>query len=155
MKIAVLAGDGIGPEIMAQAERVLDALSLDDVHLDHADVGGIAYHNHGHPLPPETLEKAKNSDAILFGAVGDPSCDALERHLRPEQAILGLRKELDLVRQFASGRRVSRLWLIHLHLKPDIAKQIDLMIIRELTADVYFGEPRGLRMTNDGKREGL
>ncbi|WP_310532811.1 isocitrate/isopropylmalate family dehydrogenase, partial [Novosphingobium sp.] len=96
MRIAVMPGDGIGPEVTAEALRVLDALALPGLVLIEADVGGVAYKRHGHPLPPETLEGAKSADAILFGAVGDPSCDALERRLRPEQAILGLRGELGL-----------------------------------------------------------
>ena len=96
MKIAVLAGDGIGAEIMREALRVLDALKIDGLQLEAADVGGIAYKNHGHPLPAETLRVAKEADAVLFGAVGDPDCDNLERALRPEQAILGLRRELEL-----------------------------------------------------------
>ncbi len=96
MKIACLAGDGIGPEIMTEARRVLAALDLPGLTVWEGDVGGIGYRRHGHPLPPETLEMAKAADAVLFGAVGDPSCDGLERHLRPEQAILGLRQALGL-----------------------------------------------------------
>ncbi len=96
MKIAVLAGDGIGPEIMAEARKVLDALGLPGVEYLAADVGGAAYRRHGHPLPPATLDSARAADAVLFGAVGDPGCDKLERHLRPEQAILGLRSALGL-----------------------------------------------------------
>ena len=99
MKIAVFAGDGIGPEVTAQAVRVLQALGLPGLELTEGDVGGAAYKKHGHPLPEATLEIARQSDAILFGAVGDPDCDSLERHLRPEQAILGLRKELSLTRR--------------------------------------------------------
>ena len=96
MLIALLPGDGIGPEVIAQARRVLDALAIPGLTFEEAAVGGAAYKAHGHPLPPATLDLAKRADAILFGAVGDPDCDALERHLRPEQAILGLRKELTL-----------------------------------------------------------
>ena len=96
MKIAVLAGDGIGPEVTREALRVLDALDLPGLTLFEGDVGGAGYRRHGHPLPPETLEMAKAADAVLFGAVGDPECDGLERHLRPEQAILGLRASLGL-----------------------------------------------------------
>jgi 3-isopropylmalate dehydrogenase len=110
MKIAVFAGDGIGPEVTAEAVRVLETLGLDGLELVEGDVGGAAYYKHGHPLPPQTLEIARASDAILFGAVGDFSCDHLERHLRPEQAILGLRKELGLfanlgIRTLDDGRR--------------------------------------------------
>ena len=111
MKIACLAGDGIGPEIMAEARRVLDALALPGLELGEADVGGAAYKLHGHPLPPATLELCKSADAVLFGAVGDPDCDALERHLRPEQEILGLRKELTLF--FSRTLAMLRLLIIH------------------------------------------
>src|SRR3546814_18779650 len=95
MLIALLPGDGIGPEVIAEARRVLDALGLENLSYEEAPVGGAAYKTTGHPLPPETLDLAQRADAILFGAVGDPACDSLERALRPEQAILGLRKELD------------------------------------------------------------
>src|SRR3546814_7896269 len=98
MLIALLPGDGIGPEVIAEARRVLDALGLEGLSYEEAQVGGAAYKMKGHPLPPETLDLAKRADAILFGAVGDPACDSLERALRPEQAILGLRKELALFR---------------------------------------------------------
>ena len=147
-----MAGDGIGPEVTAEALRVLDALALPGLVLIEADVGGIAYKRHDHPLPAETLEAARSADAILFGAVGDPSCDALERHLRPEQAILGLRKELGLfanlrpATMFAGMEDASAL-------RPEIARAIDLLIVRELNGDVYFGE-KGARMLPDGRREG-
>ena len=108
MKIAVLPGDGIGPEVTREALRVLDALDL-CITCEEALVGGAAYHATGHPLPPETLSLAEASDGVLFGAVGDPTCDALERHLRPEQAILGLRKALTPVRQPAPRKGLHRL----------------------------------------------
>ena len=152
MHIAVLAGDGIGQEIMVEALRVLGAMDLPDLCLDHADVGGAAYHKHGHPLPPETLELVESADAVLFGAVGDPSCDNLERHLRPEQAVLGLRKEMETfanlrpAKMFAGMEDASGL-------KPEIARTIDIVIVRELNGDVYFGE-KGMRKTADGLREG-
>lgn len=152
MKIAVLAGDGIGPEVTAEAVRVLEALGLQGVELTSADVGGVAYKNHGHPLPPETLEIARAADAILFGAVGDPTCDDLERHLRPEQAILGLRKELEL---FANLRPAKVFpGLEHLSpLKHEVASALDLLIVRELNGDVYFGE-KAIGQTPEGHREG-
>jgi len=152
MHIAILAGDGIGPEIAAEAEKVLDALALDGLKRSHADVGGIAYKNHGHPLPPETLALVKSADAILFGAVGDPSCDNLERHLRPEQAILGLRKELGLFANLRPATMFPGLEDMS-GLRPEIAREIDLLIVRELNGDVYFGE-KGMRKTTDGLREG-
>lgn len=152
MHIAVLAGDGIGQEIMTEALRALDALGLDDVRYDHADVGGIAYKNHGHPLPGATLELVKSADAILFGAVGDPDCDALDAHLRPEQAVLGLRKELELFANLRPAKAFAGLEHIS-GLKPEIAGAIDLLILRELTGDVYFGE-KGQRTNDAGRREG-
>lgn len=152
MHIAVLAGDGIGQEIMSEALRVLEALGLTDLRMDHADVGGVAYKNHGHPLPPETLELAKTADAVLFGAVGDPDCDNLERHLRPEQAVLGLRKEMQTFANLRPAKAFAGLESLSA-LKPEIAGAIDLLILRELTGDIYFGE-KGRRTTENGLREG-
>ncbi|OYX48298.1 MAG: 3-isopropylmalate dehydrogenase [Sphingomonas sp. 32-66-10] len=149
--IAILPGDGIGPEVTAEARRVLDALDL-GLTFEEAPVGGTAYFSDGHPLPPATLDLAKRSDAILFGAVGDPRCDALERHLRPEQAILGLRKELGL---FANLRPATLFPGLEdaSALRPEVAGAIDMVIVRELNGDVYFGE-KGMRTTASGRREG-
>ena len=152
MKIALFAGDGIGPEIMDQARRVLAALDLPGLVLFEGDVGGIAYKRHGHPLPQETLEMARAADAVLFGAVGDPDCDALERHLRPEQAILGLRAELELFANLRPATTFAGLENMSA-LRPEIAREIDVLIVRELNGDVYFGE-KGTRRTDDGRREG-
>ncbi len=152
MHIAVLAGDGIGREIMVEGLRVLNTLGIDNLKLDHADVGGVAYKNHGHPLPAGTLDLAKSADAILFGAVGDPDCDNLDPHLRPEQAVLGLRKELDLFANLRPAKAFTGLENLSA-LKPEVAGEIDLLIIRELTGDIYFGE-KGRRKTKDGLREG-
>ncbi len=151
MKIAMFPGDGIGPEVMAQARRVLETLSLPGLTLFEGDVGASAYRRHGHPLPPETLAMARAADAVLFGAVGDFSCDELPRHLRPEQAILGLRSELGL---FANLRpAASFAGLEHLSpLRPELAHGIDLLVVRELNGDVYFGD-KGER-ASDGGREG-
>ena len=152
MKIAILPGDGIGPEVTREAVRVMESLGLPGLTLFEGDVGGIAYKRHGVPLPEETLQIALGSDAVLFGAVGDPECDGLERHLRPEQAILGLRKELDLFANLRPAKVFAG--LEHLSpLQPDIAKTLDLLIVRELTGDVYFGD-KGERVANDGSREG-
>lgn len=149
--IAILPGDGIGPEVTAEARRVLDALDL-GLTFEKAPVGGAAYFSDGHPLPPATLDLAKRADAILFGAVGDPRCDALERPLRPEQAILGLRKELGL---FANLRPATLFPGLEdaSALRPEVAGAIDMVIVRELNGDVYFGE-KGMRTTADGRREG-
>ncbi|MGE4305840.1 MAG: 3-isopropylmalate dehydrogenase [Novosphingobium sp.] len=152
MRIAVFAGDGIGPEVTEQAVRVLEALGLDGLELVEGDVGGMAYRKHGHPLPPETLETARSADAILFGAVGDFSCDHLERHLRPEQAILGLRKELGLFANLRPARVFPGLEDLTT-LREEVASKIDLLIVRELNGDVYFGE-KGMRTLPDGRRQG-
>jgi 3-isopropylmalate dehydrogenase len=152
MKIAVLAGDGIGPEVTAEAVKVLHALHLPGLDLAEGLVGGAAWHATGHPLPPETLALAKASDAILFGAVGDPECDGLERALRPEQAILGLRRELGLFANLRPAKLIPALADAST-LRPEVAAQIDLLIVRELNGDVYFGE-KGMRTTSDGLREG-
>ena len=152
MKIAVFAGDGIGPEVTREAVRVLEALDLPGVVLLEGDVGGVAYHRHGHPLPPETLATARTSDAILFGAVGDFSCDHLERALRPEQAILGLRKELGFFANLRPAKVFKGLEDLT-SLRPEVARQIDLLIVRELNGDVYFGE-KGIRTLPDGRRQG-
>jgi 3-isopropylmalate dehydrogenase len=152
MLIALLPGDGIGPEVVAQAKRVLDALGLEELTYETAPVGGAAYKATGHPLPPATLDLAKRADAILFGAVGDPDCDALARHLRPEQAILGLRKELTLFANLRPAKLFPELADASA-LRPEVAAQIDMVIVRELNGDVYFGE-KGMRTTASGRREG-
>jgi 3-isopropylmalate dehydrogenase len=152
MKIAVFAGDGIGPEVTAEAVRVLEALELPGLELVEGDVGAAAYRKHGHPLPPQTLETARACEAILFGAVGDFDCDNLERHLRPEQAILGLRKELGLFANLRPATVFKGLEGMS-SLRPEIAGKIDVLIVRELNGDVYFGE-KGMRTTADGLREG-
>jgi 3-isopropylmalate dehydrogenase len=149
--IAILAGDGIGPEVTAQARRVLEALGL-DLAFEEALVGGAAYFAVGHPLPPETLEVARRADAILFGAVGDPRCDTLERALRPEQAILGLRAALGLFANLRPARLFPGLEDASA-LRPEVARQIDMVILRELNGDVYFGE-KGFRTAANGTREG-
>lgn len=152
MKVAVFPGDGIGPEVIEQAVRVIESLGIDELEMVEGDVGASAYRKHGHPLPEATLEIARSVDAILFGAVGDFDCDNLERHLRPEQAILGLRKELDLFANLRPAKVYAGLEEMS-SLKPEIALSIDLLIIRELTGDVYFGE-KGIRTLDDGRREG-
>ena len=148
MKIAILPGDGVGTEIVAQALRVLQCLDL-RIETEQALVGGAAYEAHGHPLPDATLRLAQAADAVLFGAVGDWKYDKLERALRPEQAILGLRKNLGLFANFRPA--VCYEQLTHASsLKPELVAGLDILIIRELTGDIYFGQPRGRRPSPDG-----
>jgi len=157
MKIAVLPGDGIGTEITVQAVRVLKALGL-SMELEEAPVGGAAYDQLGHPLPESTLKLAKEADAILFGAVGGWQYDKLERALRPEQAVLGLRRHLGL---FANLRpSIVYPELVNAStLKPEVVSGLDILILRELTGDIYFGQPRGIRIATEGpfagQREGF
>ena len=148
MKIAILPGDGIGTEIVAQAVRVMAALEL-PFETEHALVGGAAYEAHGHPLPDATLALAKAADAVLFGAVGDWKYDTLERALRPEQAILGLRKHLGLFANFRPALCYEQLTEAS-SLKPELVAGLDILIIRELTGDIYFGQPRGRPNAPDG-----
>jgi len=148
MKIAVLPGDGIGTEIVAEAVKVLKVLDL-KFEMETALVGGAAYEAQGHPLPDSTLALAKAADAVLFGAVGDWKYDKLERALRPEQAILGLRKHLGLFANFRPALCYEQ--LTHASsLKPELVAGLDILIIRELTGDIYFGQPRGRRKAVDG-----
>ena len=148
MKIAILPGDGIGTEIVAQAVRVLGALDL-HFETEQALVGGAAYDAHGHPLPDATLALARAADAVLFGAVGDWKYDTLAREHRPEQAILGLRKHLGLFANFRPAICYEQ--LTHASsLKPELVAGLDILIIRELTGDIYFGQPRGRRVAPDG-----
>jgi 3-isopropylmalate dehydrogenase len=149
--IALLPGDGIGPEVVAEALRVLGALGV-DLTFEEAPVGGAAYAALGAPLPASTLDLARRADAILFGAVGDPRYDGLERALRPEQAVLGLRKQLGLFANLRPAKLFPGLEDASA-LKPEVAAAIDLVIVRELTGDVYFGA-KGRGTTSEGLREG-
>jgi 3-isopropylmalate dehydrogenase len=152
MKVAVLPGDGIGPEIISQARRILAALKM-DIEMQEAPVGGTAYALHGDPLPEKTLALAKQSDAVLFGAVGDPKYDSLPRAKRPEQAILGLRKELGLFANLRPAQVFAELAAAS-SLKPEVVAGLDILIVRELTGDIYFGQPKGIR-DKGGEREGF
>jgi 3-isopropylmalate dehydrogenase len=152
MKIAILPGDGIGTEIVAEALKALACLDL-KFEMEEAKVGGAAFEAHGHPLPEHTLKLAKEADAVLFGAVGDWKYDKLDRPLRPEQAILGLRKNLELFANFRPAICYEE--LTHASsLKPEIVAGLDILIIRELTGDIYFGQPRGRRSSPDGAFKG-
>ena len=146
--VAVLPGDGIGEEIVEQAVRVLAALKL-DLELEKADVGGRAYDLYGHPLPKHTLDLAKKSQAVLFGAVGDWKYDTLPREFRPEQAILGLRKNLGLFANLRPAVLYPQLADVST-LKPEVVSGLNILIVRELTGDIYFGTPRGIRIATDG-----
>jgi len=152
MRVAVLPGDGIGPEIVAQARKVLEKLNL-KIQFQEAAVGGAGVAAAGEPLPPETLRLAKGADAILFGAVGDPRYDTLERAKRPEQAILGLRKALGLFANLRPARVFPEL-AASSSLRPELVAGLDLLIVRELTGDIYFGQPKGIR-SKGTEREGF
>jgi 3-isopropylmalate dehydrogenase len=154
MKIAVLAGDGIGPEIVGQAVKVLNALTKDGLklELEEAPFGGAGYDAEGDPLPERSLKLAKEADAVLCGAVGGPKYDALPRPQRPEQGILRIRKELGLFANLRPAVMYPEL-VGASSLKPEVVSGLDIMIIRELTGDIYFGEPRG-RRESSGEREG-
>ncbi|MEY4537572.1 MAG: hypothetical protein RL171_1723 [Pseudomonadota bacterium] len=152
MKIAILPGDGIGTEIVAEAVKVLKVIDKEfdlKMEMESALVGGAAYEAYGHPLPPATLKLAMDSDAVLFGAVGDWKYDTLDRPLRPEQAILGLRKNMGLFANFRPAICYKEL-VDASSLKPELVAGLDILIIRELTGDIYFGQPRGRRIATDG-----
>jgi 3-isopropylmalate dehydrogenase len=155
-KILVLPGDGIGPEIVAEAVKLLIKLRTDglDIALEEGLIGGAAYDATGHPLPPETLERARHADAILLGAVGGPQYEHLERSLRPEQGLLGLRAELKLFANLRPAILYPQLAEAST-LKPEVVAGLDIMIVRELTGGIYFGKPRGVRQLENGEKEGF
>ncbi len=154
--IAILPGDGIGPEIVNEAVKLLDCLRTDfglDAELETAPVGGAGYDAAGHPLPEATLELCRRADAVLLGAVGGPQYDSLPRELRPEKGLLGLRAALELFSNLRPAVLYPQLAGAS-SLKPEIVSGLDIMIVRELTGGIYFGEPRGIREREDGLREG-
>jgi len=153
MKIAVLPGDGIGPEIVSQAVKVLNALNL-NIEMTEAPIGGAGYEAAGDPLPDATLQLAKEADAVLLGAVGDWKYDKLERHLRPERGLLRIRKELNLFANLRPALLYPELASAST-LKPEVVSGLDIMIVRELTGDIYFGQPRGISTLENGEREGV
>lgn len=154
-KIAVLPGDGIGPEIVAQAVKVLEVLKADglDIEMEEGAIGGAGYDAAGDPLPEATLKLAQASDAVLLGAVGGPEYDKLDRPLRPERGLLRIRKELNLFANLRPALLYEEL-ADSSSLKPEVVAGLDIMIVRELTGDVYFGEPRGIEERN-GERVGF
>ena len=155
-KILILPGDGIGPEIVAEGLKVLNKLRADglDIELEQGLVGGSAYDAKGHPLPEETLVQARNADAILLGAVGGPQYESLDRPLRPEQGLLGLRSELKLFSNLRPAILYPQLAAAST-LKPEVVSGLDIMIVRELTGGIYFGQPRGVRTLENGEKEGF
>lgn len=156
-KILVLPGDGIGPEIIAEAVKTLECLRQNhglNIELEHALVGGSAYDEFGAPLPEATLAMARRSDAILLGAVGAPQYESLDIVLRPEKGLLGLRAELDLFSNLRPAILYPQLASAST-LKEDVVAGLDIMIVRELTGGIYFGQPRGIRTLNSGERQGF
>jgi 3-isopropylmalate dehydrogenase len=156
IKIAVLPGDGIGPEIVAEALKVLDCLRTDfglAVETEQALIGGAAYDVHGTPFPRETLDLCRASDSILLGAVGGPKWEPLDYSLRPERGLLGLRSELELFSNLRPAVLYPQL-VSASTLKPEVVSGLDIMIVRELTGGIYFGKPRGRRINEKGEREG-
>jgi len=156
MKIAVLPGDGIGPEIVKQALKVLKQLAGDGlkIEIEQGAIGGAGYDAARDPLPEQTLALAKSADAVLLGAVGGPKYDALPRAMRPEQGLLRIRKELGLFANLRPALLYEELASAS-SLKPELVAGLDIMILRELTGDIYFGQPRGTRKTENGEREGF
>jgi 3-isopropylmalate dehydrogenase len=156
VKIAILPGDGIGPEIVGEATKVLHVLAREGlpIETETAPIGGAGYDTHQHPLPDATLKLAREADAVLLGAVGGPRYDALPRELRPEQGILAIRKALGLFANLRPALLFPELTAAST-LKADIVSGLDLLIVRELTGDIYFGEPRGRRTNAGGESEGF
>jgi len=156
-KILILPGDYIGPEIMVEAVTVLEAVNHSfalDLEFEHGLLGGAALDVHGVPLPEETLASARAADAILLGAVGGPKWDHVERHLRPERGLLGLRSALELFGNLRPAILYPQLAAAS-SLKPEIVSGLDILIVRELTGGIYFGEPRGIRVLENGERQGF
>lgn len=155
-KILILPGDGIGPEIIAEAVKVLNTLMADglDIELEEGLVGGAAYDATGQPLPEACLVQARRADAVLLGAVGGPQYESLDRALRPEQGLLKLRAELELFSNLRPAILYPQLAEAST-LKPEVVSGLDIMIVRELTGGIYFGQPRGVRTLDSGEREGF
>jgi 3-isopropylmalate dehydrogenase len=156
-KIAILPGDGIGPEIIDEARRVLEVLQAEhgfSIEMEQADIGGTAYEAQGHPLPESTLDVVRAADAVLLGSVGGPQWETLDRALRPEQGLLGLRSELGLFSNLRPAILYPQL-VAASTLKPEVVSGLDIMIVRELTGGIYFGQPRGIRTLEAGEQQGF
>ncbi|HET9702331.1 MAG TPA: isocitrate/isopropylmalate family dehydrogenase, partial [Burkholderiales bacterium] len=156
MKVAVLPGDGIGPEIVAEAVKVLERLRRDGlpIEMEHAPIGGAGFDAGGDPLPAATLDLARAADAVLLGAVGGPQYDALPRPQRPEQGLLRIRKELGVFANLRPAMVYPEL-AESSALKAEVVSGLDILIVRELTGDIYFGQPKGIRQNARGEREGF
>ena len=156
MKIAMLPGDGIGTEIVAEAAKVLERLRRDGlpIETETAPIGGAGYDAAGQPLPDSTLAIARRADAVVLGAVGGPKYESLPRHLRPEQGLLSIRKALGLFANLRPALLYPEL-AASSSLKPEVVSGLDIMIVRELTGDIYFGTPRGRRVNAAGDAEGF
>ncbi|HEY7885861.1 MAG TPA: 3-isopropylmalate dehydrogenase [Cellvibrionaceae bacterium] len=156
-KILILPGDGIGPEIVREARRVLEAVNKKyalDLEFDKALIGGASIDEYGVPLGDEALDKARTADAILLGAVGGPEWDTLERSIRPERGLLKIRSALELYANLRPAMLYPQL-VEASSLKPEVVSGLDILIVRELTGGIYFGEPRGIRTLENGEREGF
>lgn len=156
-KILILPGDGIGPEIVAEAQKVLETLSAEfglQIETEEATIGGAGYDAAGHPLPDATLELARTADSVLLGAVGGPQYDSLPRELRPERGLLGIRSELDLFSNLRPAILYEQLADAST-LRPEVVAGLDIMIVRELTGGIYFGQPRGIETLDGGERRGF
>lgn len=156
-KILILPGDGIGPEIVAEAQKVLETLRADfglQIETEEGTIGGAGYDAAGHPLPGATLELARAADSVLLGAVGGPQYDSLPRELRPERGLLGIRSELDLFSNLRPAILYEQLADAST-LRPEVVAGLDIMIVRELTGGIYFGQPRGIETLDNGERRGF
>ena len=156
MKIAILPGDGIGIEIMAEAVKVIECLNTDfglNAEMENGLIGGAGYDAHGHPLPEQTLQLVKDADAVMLGAVGGYKWESLDIAVRPEKGLLGLRSELELFSNLRPAILYPQLADAST-LKPEVVSGLDIMIVRELTGGIYFGQPRGVRTLDDGQRQG-
>ncbi|MBN3860532.1 3-isopropylmalate dehydrogenase [Neisseriaceae bacterium PsAf] len=155
-QLLILPGDGIGPEIVAEAVKIIDLIIKEgaDIQYEYGVLGGSAYEKYGHPYPEETQKQSQSADAVLLGAVGHPKYDQLERSLRPERGLLAIRKDLNLFANLRPAILYSEL-VNASTLKKEFVDNLDILIVRELTGDIYFGEPRGIHVNENGEEEGI